>query len=1066
MPDPKVTIVAEMKDRASPGFDKLGKAGALAMAGLAASAAGAAVAATKMAANFDQAVREVATLTGGGAKDIARMKDEALELSAAMGTDATENVKALYQAISAGVSEDNAFTFLETAAQAAIGGVTDTATAVDGITTVINAWGLETDQASAVADSFFTTVKGGKTTFEELASRISNVAPIASAAGVSFQEVNAALQAMTKQGVPTAEATTQLRQIMAELQKPSKDLQESLDAVGISSGKAALEQHGLSGVLNILAGHASDTGQTLNQLFGSVEAGSGAILLAGKQSHLFTEALTAQGNAAGAAQSAYDTMADGATQSFARLRESVNKVVLGVGEHLLPAAQRLVDFFLQDEVPAVEDLEAAYKILHDEINKRPDIAGEIEDEVAALNEVAEAHLRIAKLMARQTELPSFIQWIKDAGAAIGEFAERGALMDDSRTRMGEVIDYLNRKLSDGVAPMQVYAEYVEIMQHRTDALSEQSLPSLSGRLGKIQQEYRNTSAAAQALVDAKKRLDLTTRRLGVSEAELAHITADTGRELDSLSDAHIQRLVPGVRAAIAASDDLEQELDQLAGQVDTTVAKTDSLTDSVSQLTEEQQRTEAKFRAVAVAARDVGVPFAIFRDYMDLSGQSAEQLRNALNLGLITLDSMKKELAATGKATKELADETETAAQRMAGYWKDFYAVIARNVENADAYLANAETQLNTFDAAANDAADELETFMETLYGVGTAAETTGTTVENVSTNLSGAATTAVNAMVDAHNTGSASYYQLASDAAIATSTMVTSLAESKTAFAEAEENYVRFQSALGSDDPGVDDVKATRFHEDQLLRQSRQEEDHAERIKKLQGQITGKTKAEQRRRIEGQITAANEAFEKMRRRRKQDLDLREVRLREDETRRKAKADKDQADKEQDIKDHWANVLGITIEELEKITAGMDVHVAEQQEKLGTLISDHVKKPVDDTIVAVDTLKGKIASAIDELKKLTIEGAKAASKKPEEVATGATALATGGASGVAGVATGPAPQPIAKYAEGGKVPGPVGAPQYAIVHGGEIILPPDVAYHSPRWWAWWRTWAGGDYQQQ
>ena len=146
-------------------------------------------------------------------------------LESDLGVDAVESANALYQAISAGIPKENVLEFLEIATKAAIGGVTDTETAVDGLTTVINAFKLPMSDAQKVADLMFTTVKGGKTTFEELSASLFNVAPIAAASGVSFEETAAALATMTKQGVKTAQATTQLRQEMVALQKPTADMQ-------------------------------------------------------------------------------------------------------------------------------------------------------------------------------------------------------------------------------------------------------------------------------------------------------------------------------------------------------------------------------------------------------------------------------------------------------------------------------------------------------------------------------------------------------------------------------------------------------------------------------------------------------------------------------------------------------------------------------------------------------------------------------------------------------------------------------------------------------------------------
>ena len=66
---------------------------------------------------------------------------------------------------------DNVIDFMRTATEASIGGVTDLETAVDGITSVVNAYGEEAISASKASDLMFTAVKLGKTDFTQLSGR-------------------------------------------------------------------------------------------------------------------------------------------------------------------------------------------------------------------------------------------------------------------------------------------------------------------------------------------------------------------------------------------------------------------------------------------------------------------------------------------------------------------------------------------------------------------------------------------------------------------------------------------------------------------------------------------------------------------------------------------------------------------------------------------------------------------------------------------------------------------------------------------------------------------------------
>ncbi|MGI6394499.1 MAG: phage tail tape measure protein [bacterium] len=128
-------------------------------------------------------------------------------------------VKAGYDSVSAGITptKEAVREFLAVAGDAAIGGVTTMATAVDGITSVVNAYGPEMITATDAADSFFAAIKAGKTTFAELAQNIAYVTPTSASIGIKFSEVAGAMAAITKQGVATSRAARPVNAMFAQL---------------------------------------------------------------------------------------------------------------------------------------------------------------------------------------------------------------------------------------------------------------------------------------------------------------------------------------------------------------------------------------------------------------------------------------------------------------------------------------------------------------------------------------------------------------------------------------------------------------------------------------------------------------------------------------------------------------------------------------------------------------------------------------------------------------------------------------------------------------------------------
>ena len=344
-------ILMTLKDEASKAMGGVGKnAGAMsqnikrgaAIAGVA--IVGIGIAATKMASDFDTGMREVATLLPGVEGVVEDLGDDVLELSKRFGIDAVEATGALYQAISAGVPQDNVMTFMEIASKAAIGGVTDLETAVDGITSVVNSFGEETVSAQQASDIMFTAVRLGKTNFEELSASLFQIIPTAASLGMSFEDVAASLAVMTAQGVPTRVATTQLRQLMVEATKSGTDLDTALRELGFGGMQEVLESGGnVSSLLSELRESMPD--QEFRDLFGSVEAVNAAMLITGDNSAAVKDALGQMKDSAGATGEAFDTMAEGSAFAFNKAKASMKAAMIELGTAILPIVTKLAEGF-------------------------------------------------------------------------------------------------------------------------------------------------------------------------------------------------------------------------------------------------------------------------------------------------------------------------------------------------------------------------------------------------------------------------------------------------------------------------------------------------------------------------------------------------------------------------------------------------------------------------------------------------------------------------------------------------------------------------------------------------
>lgn len=289
---------------------------------------------------FDKQMREVFTLLPGISGDaMGEMTSQVKDFAGEFGVLPNEVVPALYQSLSAGVPADNVFEFLETSQKLAKGGVTDLTTAVDGLSSTVNAYGSDVISADQVSDMMFTTVKLGKTTVDDLSKALFNVSPIAAATGVSFADVSAALVALTAQGVPTSVATTQIRAAIAELSKEGAVANKNFaEAAGKTFPEFIAEGGNLADAFLIMEKAAKDNGKSLVDMFGSIEAGQAAMAIAKGDGETFKNALDEMQNSAGATEEAFDTMNEGMAATMDRLKARFAVVFLELGEAIAPVA--------------------------------------------------------------------------------------------------------------------------------------------------------------------------------------------------------------------------------------------------------------------------------------------------------------------------------------------------------------------------------------------------------------------------------------------------------------------------------------------------------------------------------------------------------------------------------------------------------------------------------------------------------------------------------------------------------------------------------------------------------
>lgn len=520
--------------------------------------------------SFDKGIREVFTLMPGMSKAaMGSMKQDVLALSTELGRATSETVPALYQAISAGVPQDNVLDFMRLASDAALGGVTNLETAVDGITSVVNAYGSNVISATEASDLMFTAVKGGKTDFDQLSKTLFNVIPTAASLGLEFGNVTAALATLTAQGTPTSVATTQMRQLLIELSKEGSEAAGTFERLAGKSFVEFIAQGGnLQGALKIMEKGAADSNLRLSDMFSSVEAGNAALGLTGASAEKFASELNAAATAAGSTEAAAEIMNDSLEHQEALAKAATDELKILIGEALEPAQRAWLELkrsIAENTVEHVRSVQAQEKSyiaggnVIDQLyetaaaqNKLVDVNGEAadsyyatEDAIMAINEAFDPWSNKTEEVELNTQALAIAnQLLADGFSGTGkELGEMAVQMAAAAGIAGREADYLVAKYeylygaqieaASGTGELtaeqkkakQVSDDLTKSAQHQADAVARGAISheihaDATEANAKAQEAFAQATAKAEAAVSAMyaRSGDFFTQALNAEDA--------------------------------------------------------------------------------------------------------------------------------------------------------------------------------------------------------------------------------------------------------------------------------------------------------------------------------------------------------------------------------------------------------------------------------------------------------------------------------------------------------------------------------------------------------------------
>jgi TP901 family phage tail tape measure protein len=284
---------------------------------------------------FEKNMAEVSTImTGDAIKGFAEVGVEIERLSLTYGKSANDLAQGMYDILSAAFEAQEGMRLLETATKASIAGITDVQTAVDVFTSILNAWGKSVAQATSISDQLFQTVVRGKLKFEDLASSMGYIAPIAANLGVEFKEIAAALSTVTRQGQHVDMATRGLALMLQNIADLAPAAADATIKYGVDLSDVALRVGGLEYIIKDLNSAMKEHGaQILPEMIRNMRSLRVAMALAGDEGVKgFTTDLELLGNASGRTEEAMAKMMNIAQQEADMLDQSMKYLERDIGE--------------------------------------------------------------------------------------------------------------------------------------------------------------------------------------------------------------------------------------------------------------------------------------------------------------------------------------------------------------------------------------------------------------------------------------------------------------------------------------------------------------------------------------------------------------------------------------------------------------------------------------------------------------------------------------------------------------------------------------------------------------
>lgn len=185
------------------------------------------------AANFEQVLKQIQLFGKLSPAQLERVRGAALKWGADTQFSALDSAQAMLNLLKAGQSVEDSMVSMEGVLALAGSGNISLAESSNIVTGALAQFGLQASDSILVADLLAQAANASKADVSDLGMALSNVGPVADLFDISLQDTVATLAVFADRNVLGAEAGTQLRSMLLNLNRPTDSVKESLSKMGI-----------------------------------------------------------------------------------------------------------------------------------------------------------------------------------------------------------------------------------------------------------------------------------------------------------------------------------------------------------------------------------------------------------------------------------------------------------------------------------------------------------------------------------------------------------------------------------------------------------------------------------------------------------------------------------------------------------------------------------------------------------------------------------------------------------------------------------------------------------------